>query len=208
MKELSIKKGTSGLINDGFKNHCQTVLNGLSGNSNFTNPTVPLAEVQERVNLFGDLVLQSQGSGRSPALTLEKNLLQKEIDNDMETLFGFVKSKGYTNIIIQTSSGFPLAKLPDPVHSIGQCQDFKVTIGPASGECTLKVKKLRGAQSYLFQYCETLSPETDNWVNAPSGDTTYKMSGLTPGVRYTFRVCAIRGNEMGPWSDYIIKYMS
>ena len=207
MQELSIKKGISGLNNDDFKNHCQTVVNRLTGNANYPNPLPALDDVQEKINLFGDLVLQTKGSLRSPALTLEKNILKKVIDMDMETLFGFVKSKGYTDIVIQTSSGFPLAKLPEPVHEIGQCQNFRVTIGPVSGECTLRVNKLKGAQSYLFQCNETLTPEMENWISAASGELRTTITNLTPGKRYTFRVCAVHGNKMGPWSEYIIKYM-
>lgn len=208
MKELSIKKGTSGLLNDDFKNRCQRVVNGLTGNANYPNPTPALPGVQIKIDKFNTLVLISQSLSTSPANTLAKNNLQKDLNKDMSALFWFVKSKGFTDIVIQTSTGFPLAKLPDPVHGIGMCEGFKVTMGPASGECALKVNKLKGAQSYLFQYNETLNPEINNWVNAPSGDTTMKLSGLTPGMRYTFRVCAIRGNEMGPWCEYIVKYMS
>lgn len=208
MKNYAIKKGLDGLSDNDFKDRCQNVVKGLTGNTSFPTPSPTLPVVQIKIDKFALLVQQSKSGNKSPNITLAKNLMKKDIEKDMTSWFKYVNGLGITDITILTSSGFPLAKMPEPIHSIGQCEGFVVNLGPLSGMCTLKVNKLKGAQGYLFQCTETLTPETDNWMTVGSSETRANMQGLTPGVRYTFRVCGLHGQEMGPWSEYIVKFMN
>ncbi len=208
MKNLTIKQGMSGINDNSFVNRCKNVITGLTNNTNFPAAAGLIPDVISKVSELQVLIDASTGENRSPKNTLAKNIKRNEVNADMKQVFNAVQAQGIKDITILTSSGFPLEKLPEPVNRIGQPQGFEVMMGPASGECTLKINKLKGAKSYLYQYTETLTPEVANWISLPCTETRLELSGLTPGVRYTFRVCAVRGKDIGAWSDYLIRFMS
>ena len=65
--------------------------------------------------------------------------------------------------------------------------------------------KVRGARSYVIQFCA--DPMHDaNWQHAGvSTKSSFIVTGLTAGVKYWFRVAAVGTAGQGAWSDVTCK---
>ena len=107
-------------------------------------------------------------------------------------------SGGVASIIL--SSGFAVAAKPGPPVPPHQPASFAATMGDLGGHVDTMWDAQRG-RTFIVQSCE--DPMSDeNWKQA--GVTTnsrYTVTGLTSGKKYWFRVCALLGDQQGPWSD-------
>ena len=206
MKKQSIKKGTHGLNDTLYAAHVGHILTSLTGNANFPAPLPALPGVSTKLDKFNLIVKQIQSGDKTKNLVRNRDQQRASIEMDVDRLFNYVNNVA-TDITILTTSGFPLAKIPEPVGDMPKCEGFVLIMSQATGECTLKTNTVKGAKSYWFQYTEAVTPETDNWVNIACTESRCKITGLTPGVRYTFRVCAVGAKGRGAWSDYITRHI-
>jgi hypothetical protein len=92
------------------------------------------------------------------------------IKNDLRNLLiGALKQLGQHvalvakgNVALLLSSGFPLTKSKGETV-LSEPQDFKVSAGRNYGEVILKIKRVPGTKSYLYQYTPDPITEASVW---------------------------------------------
>jgi len=80
--------------------------------------------------------------------------------------------------------------------------------GPNPNELESKIKGVKGAVSYLYQYATDAMLAQDNWQSIPSSKTTCIITNLQPGVKYNLRVAAIGRRDQLMYSDTISRIVA
>jgi hypothetical protein len=201
-----IKRGTSGLRDAALSVHAQHILDNMTGNTNFPTPTPTLAVLTTAWQDFDTALAAAKNRDRQKVII--KNECRKGLEGLLNQLFDYVNLTGGTDIEMLTSSGFPLAKERTPVGDMPKPENFRALEGKGSGEIKMRVNKVHGADSYVYQYIVSPSPETDNWVTINDPASRIMVTGLVPGTQYKFRVAAVGAKGQGPWCDVITRFVS
>ena len=201
-----IKRGTSNLRDADLSVLVKHILEKMTGNTNFTTPTPTLAVITTALADYETALAEAKTRDKDKVLV--KNLRKGKLKDKIHQLFDYVNLTGGTDIEVLDSSGFPLVKERTPVGDMPKPEGLKVTLGDGEGIVSVRIKKVSGAESYVYQYIISPSPEVENWsvVNDPSSRILLK--GLEPGTQYKFRVAAVGANGQGPWSDVITRYVA
>lgn len=182
------------------------ILTQMAGNSNFPTPTPTLVVVTAKADAFETAL--SEAGNRDKVKVAIKNKRKEELIAVLNQLFDYVSLTGNGDITILTSSGFPLAKDKNPVGDMPKIEKLKVVDGDGAGEVHLNFKKIHGADSYIYQYTISPSPEVENWTVVYATTSRITFTNLISGTKYMFRVCAVGAKGQGPWSDIISRYVS
>ena len=201
-----IKRGTSGQRDAALNVFAQHILEEMTGNLSFPTPTPSLAVITTAREDYAVALAEAEDRDRQKVLI--KNQRKRELKAHLDRLFDYVVLTGGSDIEILTSSGFPLAKDRTPVGDMPMPSGFRVTEGKGSGEVEMRLKKIHGADSYVYQYLASPSPEVENWVTVNDPATRITVKGLVPGTQYKFRVAAVGAKGQGPWSDVITRFVA
>ncbi len=129
-----------------------------------------------------------------------RNALVDQVKSDMDALRGYVQSVADADLdhaaIIIESAGMHVKHARGPSR-----YDFDVKNGPTSGVVILLSRSAGRRAVYYWQY----STDGENWTSLPeTADATTTLSGLTPGVFYSFRCRRMTRKEgLLPWSQVI-----
>jgi hypothetical protein len=184
----------------------RNVVNSMTGNTAFTTPTPPLADVTTQVDLVEDKA--TAAAEARTALTLAEAELQQEVDN-LDTmgraLAGYVEGASMGNSVILESSGFSLTAPRTPVGTLPAPSNLRALPGQ-EGTCLLKWNRDRGATSWTAQ----CAPQaTGPWTQIYNGTRSQCVAtGLTSGTQYWFRVQALGSAGPSDWSDPTTKRAS
>jgi hypothetical protein len=159
----------------------QTMLTG--------NPLVPVT--QPTMEVFGaavaDYVSQLSKSGtRDVNAIAAKRVRRAELISLCVQLGNSVTSVANGDVEVLVSTGLPLRKkrtaavLTVPSH-------FRITNGVNPGELDLRVKGMKAARAYGFEY--TIDPPTEDsvWIRTVCSASRCTIKGLQAGKRYWFR---------------------
>lgn len=159
----------------------QTMLTG--------NPLVPVT--QPTMEVFGaavaDYVSQLSKVGtRDVNAIAAKNVRRAELISLCVQLGNSVASVANGDVEVLVSTGLPLRKkrtaavLSVPSH-------FRITNGVNPGELDLRVKGMKAARAYGFEY--TIDPPTEDsvWIRTVCSTSRCTIKGLQAGKRYWFR---------------------
>jgi hypothetical protein len=187
------------------------ILSCLRDNPYFPNPRVALdtfeahiaaAEAAQVTVLSG---LHGSGSAGAAALQVVKN--------DVEALRVYVESvaqlDGTNGAAIVTSAGMLVKNARGPSRP-----DFAVKPGRVSGSVNLFARAAGRRASYEWQYASGGGPRPGEAGDAPSDEVVWTdvestlvaqttVSGLTPGIRYSFRCRTKTPKGVGDWSAVI-----
>jgi hypothetical protein len=105
------------------------------------------------------------------------------------------------------NSGFPTVR-SGPGGSLGEPTKFTIKPGTTFGEMELRIKRVPGARSYLYQY--TADPVTRESIWQSVADTRCKkvISGLPLGVKMWFKVAAIGSNGQIVFTEALWRFVS
>ena len=119
----------------------------------------------------------------------------------LHTLGKYVLFVANQDPVVAASSGFTVAKEPQPAPPMG-CPDNPVfSNGSNSGELMARTNRVSGARAYLFQY--TSDPITDSSVWQLQVGSTYKtvLKNLPVGQRIWCKVTAVGANDQVRYSE-------
>ena len=182
-----------------------TVANKMADNEHFPDPGMLIIELGEIGNQF----LKAVADARSRDLekVAYKNNLRILVVKKLKEAGEFVLIHAAGKELPLITSGFDLIKSVDKVI-LKSPKDFKIMPGPKPGEMILKVRRVPGARSYLFQW--TPAPLTNESVWESIVDTCCKkvISGLPLGVEYFFRMAAIGSRRQIIYTQPLSRYIS
>lgn len=177
----------------------------MDGNEHFSDPGMLIIELKELGTQFNKAV--ADVGLRDMAKIAYKNNVRALLIKKLKEVGEFVirESKGAELPLI--SSGFTLIKPVDEVI-LASPANFKIMPGPNPGEIIMKVNRVKGARSYLYEW--TPAPLTSESVWQAIGDTKCKkvIKGLPLGVNYFFRMAIIGSNSQIIYTKPLSRYIS
>jgi hypothetical protein len=179
-----------------------SVLAGLTGNTNYPNPPVDLATLQQAITNF-HLGIAAAAQGGVHA-TADKNKRRHDLTGMVRKLALYVQTNCNDDMSTLTSSGFQAAStvrtlgpLPKPIINM---VDNGVTT-----QLLVTIQKVPKAKSYELRMATVAANGTPGpWTAAGTFTKSRNLpiNGLTPGVNYTFQARAIGGTTgYSDWSD-------
>jgi len=137
----------------------------------------------------------SMAGRKDRALLSAKNDRKADLVRDLDILNEYVTTtcKGDKTLLLQ--SGFEIAGLKNQSKDLLPIKEVTV-LSELPGSATIRLKRVAGAKSYVYQYtADPLSPDSV-WVSETSLDREHTFSTLISVSRYWFRVIAIgKGNQ-------------
>lgn len=204
MPKIKIIVSYNKLRDDDLDTKSQVIINKMTDNKNFPEPSPKLEEVAKvRAAYVSALTAKQSGDKETTAL---KNETRTALEEQLSALAMYVQLNCKNNEVIALSSGFDLQKPRAPIGQLLAPTDFKVTNGAAPGTFVLNAKKVVGAKSYIFEY--TAIPVTDAsvWVAQSGSSKTITLEGLTSGQQYAFRMAAIGTDPSILYSDILMRF--
>ncbi|HPS12370.1 MAG TPA: fibronectin type III domain-containing protein [Prolixibacteraceae bacterium] len=179
----------------------RNVIEKMTDNPNFPSPDVPMTEVTVSVDKL-EKAYYAARDGSHVAIA-EMHQCEEESDEIFRKLVDYVNRIADGDESMIRSSGFETSKEPKPRKK----SEFIVIPGNKPGSFILRRQAVKGARSYLWQYCkgDSPAPEGEWTVLDASTQATYEVTGLTSGTKYWFRVAAVTSEGTGAFTSPVSK---
>ena len=201
--KLALKKFTAEKLIEFIRQ----IIKNLTGNAYFPTTTPATSAVTTAVNDY-ETALNNENAAYEAAKALTVlahqkrtalELITTQLGNNIENLSGGDEAK-------IKSSGMDVKS--QAVHTkaiLSKPTGLAATVGDKDGEIDLHWDAIKGAKSYRIEIC--LNPLNTNTWGQTKTSTKSKMVilGLTTGLGYWFRVCAVNTNGESAWSDPAFK---
>jgi hypothetical protein len=174
------------------------LLTSMTNNTHFSSPFPPLSDLQTAIDELNaaNAASQSGVSGSGTAV----NAAKRKLNRVLKAMAAYVEYVSDDDETVAVTSGF---NFKQPTHSTPNV--FMATQGVQSGTVDLSSPGIGGA--YAWEY--TLDPiGTSAWL--PAATTilaNYTVTGLTPGLKYWFRVAAITNEGQQPFGNPIMVHV-
>lgn len=180
-----------------FGRHIHTL---MTGNANFPTPDIPLILVREITEQLEQKYIAALNDGKAEMAELRR--AEKEWDNLMRYEALYVDRIADGNETVMVGAGFSISKQPVPATK----PELRVEAGDRPGTVMLRRHAVKGAKSYVWQYCINTFPVSESqWIFA---DATSKASvlleNLTSVTRYWFRVAIVTSEGTSAFCDPIM----
>lgn len=176
----------------------------MFNNPNFISPTPTLDVLMAAIVAFSDaLTATADGSRTKIAI---KNKSRKALETVLKQLSRYVSMIAGDDKSIVLSGGFQTQKegepSPAPVAPL-----IEVVAGVNPGEAEIRITRIKGAQSYNYEY--TPDPVTENsvWLSEPDSRIEHLVTGLPSGKRYAFRASIIGLRGARAYSAVVFLYI-
>lgn len=177
----------------------------MTDNEHFSDPGMLIIELNETNRQYIQSLADS-GLGDRAKVAM-KNDLRALLIRKLKQIAEFVQDQANGSELRLVSSGFPTMK-PTGEIVLKEPVDFQIMPGPQPGDMILKVRRVIGARSYLYQW--TPAPLTSESVWESIADTRCKrvISGLPLGINYFFRMAAVGSRNQIIYTQPLSRYIS
>ena len=167
----------------------QAIVNKLTNNLNFSNPTISLSDLQAAIVAYSSALIQAADGSKVDTAT--KNACRATLENDLSTLGTYVNLMAEGDMVKLQSSGFPLTKLPEPI-GILEAPVLTVHYGENAGEMAIDISPIPKASGYIVLYAPTPAPADNNdWNSKVLSSTKGMLTHLKSGIKYVYKAAAI-----------------
>ena len=194
-----IKAGTSKLKPAELVGKSEHIEKSMTGNANFANPVPTVAELTTAREKLVAAIADAQ-SGAHAAIA-SKNIAATTLSQLLVRMSRYVNSVAAGDVTKAVSSGFELAKKPDPIDQLEAPTNFEGRTATIAGQVDLRWKGVHGGRMY-FVYMSTDNGASWEQVGMSSRGR-FTVTGLTSGQVYAFRVAAIGRVGEGPVSETV-----
>lgn len=169
------------------------VLDIMDDNPIYTNSPLVKAVLQKSCDDFR--VAGSMAGRKDRALLSAKNDRKADLVRDLDILNAYVTEtcKGDKTMLLQ--SGFEIVGLKNESKDLQPITEITV-VSELPGTATIRLKRIPGAKSYVFQYTADPLSSDSVWVSETVLSRGHTFTNLNSVTRYWFRVIAIgKGNQ-------------
>jgi hypothetical protein len=177
----------------------------MTGNENFPESGSLVDELTDLSKRYFDAL--SGASYRDTEKVAIKNDLRNHLIRVLKQLGQHVALVAKGDVSLLLSSGFPLTK-PKGEMVLSEPEEFKVTPGRHYGEVILKVKRVPGAKSYLYQYTPDPLTEKSVWESIIGTRCKKIIKDLPLGHKMWFQMAAIGPNNQVVYTEPVWRYIS
>jgi len=197
-----IKAGTTGLNAEGLIAKAEFVEGKMTGNVNFTTPNPTINAVTAAREALVQAVAQAES--RATADIATRNELAAELRVMLVNLARYVNNVAGGDVDKAVSSGFDLAKKPEPSTSLAAPSKLEVRASDFEGAVDLIWKSVADARMYQVYMNAGDPTEAAKWTMVLVGSRAKaRITNLVPGQYYSFRVTALGRIGEGPASDVV-----
>lgn len=199
--KANIKLSLSKLRPEAVLGLTRNVIEKMSGNSYFTTPAVTMAVLTAKADeLEAAIALATEGSRQSK---LDRNVVLGEMGELLRKQADYVRSICLGNAAMLNSSGFPLAKTPEPVGVPGITRQLTARITNLRGEVELRWRSVHGAHGYqVWMTSEDPATPGAKWeAIAYRTQVSHVVTDLESFKAYWFCVSAIGTQGEGAQCD-------
>ena len=194
---------------DSLKVTAGSVLNGLTGNPVFPNPTVSLTTLETAITDFSDALVE-QEQGGSMATAAKKNK-RETLVRILRRLASYVEDNCDGNLAALLSSGFAAASTSRVQAHLAAPFILRLLNGH-TGQLLVKLRKpIANAKCYELRYVvvaplgagQGADGTPGPWQSGDlcSNSRALALNGLTPGTTYNVQIRAIGGSTgQSDWS--------
>ncbi len=176
----------------------QSVISAITNNAFFINPYPVLGILQTAVNnLVSALAAQHPGDKASSEVV---KLAKHELNRVLTALAAYVVFESNTDTAKALSSGFSLVGPRQAPSNV-----FNAVQGLQSG--SVDVSSPAGGNSYIWGYTTDPIVEASWLVAATTSQASFTINGLTPGVKYWFRVALVTPAGQRPWCNPVMVHV-
>ena len=184
---------------------CTKVIDKMSGNQNFPNPTPSLQEIRDtNISYIASLAKADKGSADDRVI---KNNWRAKVESQMKELSLYVQITSKGDDVIVSSSGLDVNKKPMAVGALPKPENVIVKIGNNMGSVWASCDAIASASFYEFDYAEVTADGVLNWIHKTSTKHKILIEGLTSGKQYVFRVAGAASDPSRVWSDRISSFV-
>ena len=204
MRNPKIILNYTSLSDADFEGKGTFILTSMTGNPHFPDPVPTLVEVQAAVTNYSDALNAAAGLGRNNVAL--KNKCRNELQGLLTQLGMYVMLVANGDVAILTSSGFTLAKVPEPAY-ITNPGNVTLSNGVTAGQLVSSVAAVLGARLYFHEICD--APPTDNtvWDRKQTSRARFVFTGLIPGKQYWVRVAVTGSGEQIAYSTVATQFV-
>ena len=164
------------------------ITTSMTGNPFFESPIPSITEVQGAVKAYSNALEAAAGLDR--VKVAEKNQARKVLLGLLTQLGLYVMSVANGDAYMLTSSGFTLAKTPEP-GKLANPGTVTLSSGVTSGQMVSSIKRTKYARVYSYEIADKYANDVGNWTATHTTTSKHVFNGLVPGKQYWVRVAAI-----------------
>lgn len=174
-------------------------------NDNFPDPGMHIIELGELMKQF-ETAMSEAGSGDRVKISI-RNDVRELLVKKLKRIGEFVQNEANGAEALLYSSGFSLVKHWDEIylHSPGE---FKILPGPNPGEIIMKVRAVKGARSYQYEWTPAPASPESKWESITDTRCKKTISGLPLGVNYCFRMAVVGARSRVIYTEVLSRYIS
>lgn len=175
------------------------ILEMMVGNPNFPDPTPPLADGAIVTDALE--VTQAAMPGNK-AQTEARDAAEQAFDEYFLSLQKYVEFKANGNRSIVLSSGMDVRNINTEIGILPPPEWMKANLGLMIGNVDLKWKPVKKNSGYRIEW--TTDPALVTWPHVSQAEkASATISGLTPGVRYYFRIATLSHAGFNGYCEYV-----
>lgn len=186
-------------------NESGTVIQRMTQNvALFSNPNPTVAELMRVTEEYK--VALYNAKGRDTVLVSIKNDKRAVVRSMLTQMAEYVSSVAKGDRTILASSGFTLARAKGEVATLKPIEKLMVDTETPE-QAAIRVTKVKGAKAYMFQYTTGAVTRESQWVSRTITESYCTITGLQPGVKYSFRVIAIGPGDQSVYSPIVSRFI-
>lgn len=201
MKNLTITNGFSRMRDDNLLVKANSIHAAIPLNPVFLDPVPSMTDLENAIQEYSEALEASRDGDRLKVAI--KNQKKAQLVEVLHLLADFVLFKSEGDRVVAMSSGFTISKDPSPREPITKPQNPRILPGLNSGELVGKIKRVKGAVSYVHQVVSEADLAQDKWTSVPSSRITCVLTSLQAGTCYYYRVAALGTKDQLIYSDVV-----
>ncbi len=190
MKRIKLALNLKGLDPSGTELYANSIFMALTNNTNFPGAATYLASLGTGISDLHTALTAAQPN----STTIQKRVIY--LEKVLIALKGHVELECGDDEEKALSSGFMLRQSRNAKPKI-----FDAIQGSTSGSVDLICPYAGNHAAYVWEMTTDISVATDWKQFKVSNTTSTHINGLSPGIKYWFRVKAILHDEEQPYSD-------
>lgn len=177
----------------------------MTENNYFPDPGMLIIELGEITTQF--LQAMTDASNKDRVKIAIKNSLKALLVKKLKEVGEFVKIESKGDETAMLSSGFPIFT-PKEEIILKKPTNFKIQPGRGPGEIIMKINRVNGAKTYLYEWTPTPITRESIWQSIPDTRCKKKITKLPLGKEFAFRMAAIGSHNQLQYTIILTRYIS
>jgi len=198
---FTVKLGLDGLTPMEVVERGRAHVTAMTGNPVYTTPTPPLADITTACDKLEEAEITVTTNGGKQDYIIRNQRLE-ELKELIKELAGYVQAVSQGDEEKISSAAFETRKLPEPSGVLPAPGNLRVRITTLPGELSLRWGGVADRRIYQVQINNGDPLVEANWtLLIMLSKNFHTATGLISHKSYSFRVCAVGAEGVGPWSD-------